>query len=170
MPSHYHRNRNHITPGKACANKDVGVMAYPTVLWKNRARLIHLCWWEGTTIPNVWSSNFLSRWDLFRWTPRGMVVASSTTFIRYMQTWWVEFTIDQRHSWLLILQTNAHRSLRHSKLQKIRFLYDAFKYTVEGLSYMHLGQACSSQRNLCAVAESEVNVEGKLYMSESEKI
>ena len=34
VPSHYLRNHNHITPGKACAIEDAGVMAYPTVLWK----------------------------------------------------------------------------------------------------------------------------------------
>ena len=27
---HYLRNRNHITPGKACVTGDAGVMAYPT--------------------------------------------------------------------------------------------------------------------------------------------
>ena len=52
VPSHYLRNRNRITSGKACATGDVGVMAYPT----------------NKTIPNVWSSDFLSRQDLFKWT------------------------------------------------------------------------------------------------------
>ena len=30
VPSHYLRNRNRITQGKACVTKDAGVMAYPT--------------------------------------------------------------------------------------------------------------------------------------------
>ena len=58
------------------------------------------------TIPNVWPSDFLSRRDLFRWTPHGLVVSSSTNFIRYMQTRWVGFTTDTcivefQHLWLL---------------------------------------------------------------------
>ena len=62
--------------------------------------------WDGTTIPNVWPLDFLSRRDLFRWTPLGMVVASSTNFIRYMQTRRVGFTTDTcivefQHLWLL---------------------------------------------------------------------
>ena len=80
-------------------------MAYPTVLCKNRARLIHLRRWDGTMIPNIWPSNFLSRRDLFRWTPRGMVIASSTNFVRYMQTRWVGSpqmcVVEFQHLWLL---------------------------------------------------------------------
>ena len=30
VPSHYLRNRSHITLGKACVTGDAGVMAYPT--------------------------------------------------------------------------------------------------------------------------------------------
>ena len=30
VPSHYLRNCNRITPGKACTTGDAGVMAYPT--------------------------------------------------------------------------------------------------------------------------------------------
>jgi hypothetical protein len=30
VPSHYLSNRNHITPGKACATRDARVMVYPT--------------------------------------------------------------------------------------------------------------------------------------------
>ena len=36
--------------------------------------------------------------DLFRWTPRCMVVTSSTIFIRHMQIRRVGFTTDQSHS------------------------------------------------------------------------
>ena len=53
-----------------------------------------------------------------------------------MLTRQVGFTTNQSHSWLLILQTNAYRLLRHSKLRTTHFLSNAFKYMVEGLSYV----------------------------------